>query len=143
MTTQKDKSLSLLPEHPRKGIFVDQRARQYASRVGYDLRDKQRVRSFQYLGKDADEATLQHIQLEREWETTKANWWLKAEHLLAGMMHTRRFRRSSLYSRSHLPAPPTLHVAVSPARASRFTSFSPSAMNTHASGSAATNSGRR
>jgi hypothetical protein len=43
--------------------------------VGYDLRDDaSRVRSFQYLGGDPDEATLRHIKLTREWDAIKQEW---------------------------------------------------------------------
>jgi len=59
----------------RKGVSWDSRAKQYTCRVGYDLRDDgRRVRSFQYLSADPDEAILRHIKLDREWFDLKENW---------------------------------------------------------------------
>ena len=66
-----------LPRHERKGIFIDAAARQYGTRIGYRLDEEtgRRVRSnVQRLGADRDEATIQHLALQREWEALCENW---------------------------------------------------------------------
>ena len=69
------KSNTNLPTLHRKGVIWDTRAKQFTCRVGYKLNNEaKRVRDFQYLGRDPDEATIKHIQLEREWEATKNRW---------------------------------------------------------------------
>jgi hypothetical protein len=63
------------PTLDRKGISWDARARQFTCRVGYRLNDRgERARDFQYLTGDADEATVRHINLVREWDATCSKW---------------------------------------------------------------------
>lgn len=68
-------STDTMTEIDRKGVSFDRRAKQFTCRVGYSLdRDGKRVRCFQYLGDDPEQATAKHIELLKEWKWTKANW---------------------------------------------------------------------
>ena len=74
MSDRRTAKPTLLP-HPRKGIYVEAAAGQYATRVGYEVsRDGRRVRSLQRLGKDPEEATIRHIRLRQEWQRLTADW---------------------------------------------------------------------
>lgn len=64
------------PEQLRKGIFWDQHANQYATRIGYRLDEStgERVRAHvQGLGTDPDGTIVAHAQLRREGEDLEAD----------------------------------------------------------------------
>lgn len=59
----------------RKGVSWDTRAKQFTCRVGYRFNEVgARVRDFQYLTADPDDATIRHITLGKRWEADCNRW---------------------------------------------------------------------
>jgi hypothetical protein len=63
------------PSIGREGVYLDKRAGQYVSQLGFWLNAKgQRARALQYLGADPEQTTLKHVGIVAEWKRTKGNW---------------------------------------------------------------------
>ncbi len=81
-STQYPISLSL----NRKGVSWDARAGQFTCRVGYRFSERgARVRDFQYLTADSDEATLRHITLMKRWGADCDRWPTRVNVIRLGL----------------------------------------------------------
>jgi integrase len=59
----------------REGVYLHKGSKQFVSRLGFELNPAgNRVRAFQYLGHDPEQATVKHVRIVALWKWTKSTW---------------------------------------------------------------------